>query len=76
MLDMKVEKKTISLLYSWLPTGTYHKKLAIWYFFSFEIWRTWAKFSMKNPLVRSKSYFPGQNLAKFSDKQITVWKML
>jgi hypothetical protein len=37
--------------------------------FSFEIWRIWAKFSMKNPLVRSKSNFAGQNLAKISNKQ-------
>jgi hypothetical protein len=50
--------------------------LAIWNLFSFEIWRIWAKFSMKNPLVKSKSYFPGQNLAKISNKQNTVWKML
>jgi hypothetical protein len=57
------KKKPESFLYFWLPTGTYHKKLVIWNFFSFEIWRIWAKISMKNPLVKSKSYFPGQNLA-------------
>jgi hypothetical protein len=26
---MKIERKTIILPYSWLPTGTYHKNLAI-----------------------------------------------
>jgi hypothetical protein len=35
ILDMKVGKNKIKIfLYSWLPTGTYHKNLAIWNFFS------------------------------------------
>jgi hypothetical protein len=27
---MKIEKETEILFYFWLPTGTYHKNLAIW----------------------------------------------
>jgi len=66
ILDMKVGKKKREriLLYSWLPTRTYHKNLATggekkslksgkFAFFSFQ---------MKNPLYRSKIYFPGRNL--------------
>jgi hypothetical protein len=44
--------KTKSFLYSWLPTtGTYHKNMAIWNFFSFEIWRIWANFPWKKSFV-------------------------
>jgi hypothetical protein len=31
---MKVERKKKILSYSWLPTGTYYKNMAIWNFFS------------------------------------------
>jgi hypothetical protein len=34
MLEMKVERKIKFLSYSWLPTGTYYKNMAIWNFFS------------------------------------------
>jgi len=64
MLDMKVGGKTRFLVYSWLPTGTYHQNLAIWIFF-FKIWQIQANFSMKNPLHNLKSYFSGWNFAKF-----------
>jgi hypothetical protein len=37
-------ENTAILLYSWLPTETYHKNLAIWSFFFFEIWQIWALF--------------------------------
>jgi hypothetical protein len=39
ILDVKVgkKKKKKPYIYSWLPTGTYHKNLASWNFFSFEI---------------------------------------
>jgi hypothetical protein len=35
IIDVKVvgEKKNRVFLYSWLPTRTYHKKLAFWVFF-------------------------------------------
>jgi hypothetical protein len=64
ILDMELGKENRIPLYSWLHTGTYHKNLAIWNFFLFEIWRIWVKFSMKNPLHRSKAYFSGRILAK------------
>ncbi len=50
-------KKNRIFLYYWLPTGTYHKNLAIWIIIIIEIWQIWANFSMENPLHRSKSYF-------------------
>jgi hypothetical protein len=35
------------------------------YFFSFEIWRIWAIFPIKNPFILIEIiYFSGQNLAK------------
>jgi hypothetical protein len=56
------------LLYSWLPTGTYHTNLVIWKK------RIWAIFSMENPLYMLKSYFSGRNLAKFCpQKNTAVW---
>ncbi len=57
------KKKIRILLYSWLPTGTYDKNLKIWIF---SLWNlvNLDKFSMINPLYKSKSYFSDQNLAK------------
>jgi hypothetical protein len=39
LLDMKVFKKNKSLLYSWLPAGTYHQNLTIWKKIPLKIWR-------------------------------------
>jgi hypothetical protein len=41
------------------------KNIAIWIFFSFEIWPIWAIFLMKNPFNRLRSYFSGSNLEEF-----------
>jgi hypothetical protein len=41
---------------------TYHKNIAIWFFFGVE---NLELFSMKNYLFRLKSYFPSRNLVKF-----------
>jgi hypothetical protein len=62
-LDMKIEKKSESF---YILTGTYHKNLAIWKPLFSKIWQIWAiSFPTENPLYRSKSFFLGQNLAKF-----------
>jgi len=56
-LDLKVGKKnTRTLLYSWLPTGTYHKILAIWKFFWVEIWRISAIFFSCKNFILLKSF--------------------
>ncbi len=57
-------KKNRILLYSWLPTGTQHKNLAIWNFLFFEIGELGPFFPQKI-LYGFKSYFSGQNLTKF-----------
>jgi len=54
---MKVEKKTRILLYSWLPTGPYHKNLAIL-----------GHYSVRNPVYWSKSYFQVWNLTRLPEK--------
>jgi len=52
ILDMKVEKKkTRILLYFWLPTGTYHKNLAIWKIKVLKIWRIWVIFFYEKSFV-------------------------
>jgi hypothetical protein len=61
---MKIEKKNRILLYSSLPTGIYHKNLEIIIKKKFKTGEFGSFFSMKNPLYKSKSHFPGQNLAK------------
>jgi hypothetical protein len=63
---MKVEKKTWILLYSWLPTWTYHKNLVNLDFFIFWNLSNLGHFAMENSLYRLRSYFSGRNLAKFS----------
>jgi hypothetical protein len=68
----KKEKKQI-LLYSWLPTKTYHKNLAIWILFCFEIWQIFGPFFfMKIPSYRLKSYFSHHNLTKLHPKKTPV----
>ncbi len=62
---MKVKKNRI-LLYSWLPTVSYHMTLAMWNFFSWKSGEYGAFFPMKDPLYRSKSYFSGRGLEKTS----------
>jgi hypothetical protein len=49
----KKEKEERILLYSWLPTGTYHNKSGNFGFlFLPEIWRIWGHFfGMENPFV-------------------------
>jgi len=65
---MKIEKKNrILLLYSWLPTETYHKNLETIFFPKSEKFGPF--FFMKNPFYRSKSYLSGRNLAKFHKKE-------
>jgi hypothetical protein len=59
---MKVEKKQDPSIFS-LPTGIYHKNLEIKKK-NFKTGEFGSFFSMKNPLYKSKSHFPGQNLAK------------
>ncbi len=60
---MKVRKNRI-LLYSWLPTVSCHKTLAMWNFFSWKSGEHGPFYPMKDHLYRSKSYFSGRNLEK------------
>jgi len=58
ILDTKFrKKKNRILLYSWLPSGTYHSNLMIWNCFSFEIWRIWVIYSMKNHKCMDQNHF-------------------
>jgi hypothetical protein len=69
---MKVEKHRI-LLYSWLPTGTYLKNLAIWHCFPLKSGEFGPIFPWKNLCVyRSKSYFSGWNLTKSHQNKKTL----
>jgi hypothetical protein len=61
IIDMKVEKNRI-LLYSWLPTVSCHKTLAMWNFFSWKSGEYGPFYPLKDHLYRSKSYFSGRNL--------------
>jgi hypothetical protein len=69
ILDMKVEKKPESFYVFWLPTGTYHKNLAIRKIKIFKIWRIWVIFSMKTPLCRLKSFFQSEIWQKLLGKE-------
>jgi len=59
IIDMKVEKNKI-LLYSWLPSVSCHKTLAMWNFFS----QKSGEYGPFYPMYKSKSYFSGRNLEK------------
>jgi hypothetical protein len=65
---MKLEKIRI-FLYSWLPTGTYHKNLAIWNFFFQNLVNLGNFFFHEKSFVKSKSYFSDQNLAKIRQQK-------
>ncbi len=56
MLDMKIENNKI-LSYSWLPTGTYYKNMAIWNFFSLKCGVFWAIFFPQKSLVKVEIIF-------------------
>jgi hypothetical protein len=72
VIDMKVGKKNRILLYSWLPTGTYHKK--IWQVEKknfFKIWWIWVSFFFPWKILWIGWYhkFSGQNLVKFCQEK-------
>jgi hypothetical protein len=68
---MKKIKFNRILLYSWLPTGSYHKIMAILIFLSFKFGE-FGSFSCENSLYRLKSYFPGRNLMKLAHKKTLI----
>jgi hypothetical protein len=73
---MKGENKPRIVLYSWLPTGNYHKNLTICNLFSSKSGEFGALFPLKNPLYSSKSDFSSQNLTIFlHPKKNTLFSM-
>jgi hypothetical protein len=70
-LVAKAQKNRI-LIYSWLPTGTYHKNLVIWIFFSLKSGEFGPFLLMKNSsfVYRSKFFlFQVEIQQTFSSKQ-------
>jgi hypothetical protein len=70
MLDMKVELKIRILVYSWLPTGTYHKSLTIWIFFLQNLANS-GQFFHEKSFVQLEIIFFRLNWAKFRPKKNT-----
>ncbi len=80
ILDMKSREKTESFF---ILGYLLELIIKIWRFGKtlFEIWRIWVFFFTKYPLCRSKSFFSGENFAKFTSKRNcsavqSNWKLL
>jgi hypothetical protein len=73
---MEVEKKkTRILLYSRLPTGTYHENLAIWKLFLKKSGEFGSLFFHEKSFInRLKSYFSSRNLIKFHHRKQHCYK--
>jgi len=62
------------LLYSWLPTGTYHKNLNL-DLFIFEIWQVWVFFPWKILCIGQNCISQVKNLWHFAPQKKTLQQM-